>query len=104
MKTTHFYRNREPITLDITDRVSALRPRWSPTLVIPFTVPMDYLNEYEPMPNFNSIEVGYERFSMTTSLQRLRDSKEWGDNRVEYLDDTLVTVTFMAPHTMRIRR
>lgn len=106
MKPNRFFRDREPITVDISDQVLAKRPRYTSTLMIPFTTPDDYWLHGSPpsvMPQQQVVEVGYERYSMTTMLSRLVDSKEWGSNRIEYFDDRLVTMTFIAPNTMRIR-
>lgn len=114
MKTSEFHKRIEGDnlyggeTIDITNQVlRPLPPGWSNRLVVPF-IPYPgrvRIVDGEPRSDFAPIEklyVEYERYSMTQMFSELVDEKRWGEHLVEFYDDHLVTITFIAPNNIRM--
>lgn len=97
-------------TIDITNQVlRPLPPGQGNRLVVPF---IPYLGRvrivgHDPWPDFAPIDklyVEYERYSMTKMFSELVDERRWGEHLVEFYDDHLVTITFVAPNNIRFGR
>lgn len=111
MATSEFFKSSGQYdqTIDITSRVLRdVRGRGTtvrvPFIPYPGRVHLVEAEEPKPLAEFGVIEVGYERYSMTTVYRELVKQEEWGDNDIKFFENHLVTVTFLAPNTMRIVR